>query len=152
MAKVGARRAGGSRRGRGQRRAPTWEISDSDTEGPACAEANSEAVARARDPAEQRRAAAEALRLLRPEQAVRRLVVQVDPGAPRGPRSCTSAGARALEAPLNYWEVVLGPLRGERGICQGRLLARNWRRLPNWRDCLKNRLGSGPDLRSWSRW
>lgn len=79
MAKVGAGRAGGSRRGRGQRRAPTWEISDSDTEGPACAEANSEAVARARDPAEQRRAAAEALRLLRPEQAVRRLVVQVDP-------------------------------------------------------------------------
>ncbi|XP_019568645.2 putative crossover junction endonuclease EME2 isoform X2 [Rhinolophus sinicus] len=79
MAKVGAGRAGGSRRGRGQRRAPTWEISDSDTEGPASAEANSEAVARARDPAEQRRAAAEALRLLRPEQAVRRLVVQVDP-------------------------------------------------------------------------
>lgn len=79
MAKVGAGRAGGSRRGRGQRRAPTWEISDSDTEGPACAEANSEAVAKARDPAEQRRAAAEALRLLRPEQAVRRLVVQVDP-------------------------------------------------------------------------
>nr|XP_019568643.1 PREDICTED: probable crossover junction endonuclease EME2 isoform X1 [Rhinolophus sinicus] len=79
MAKVGAGRAGGSRRGRGQRRAPTWEISDSDTEGPTGAEANSEAVARARDPAEQRRAAAEALRLLRPEQAVRRLVVQVDP-------------------------------------------------------------------------
>lgn len=93
MAKVGASRAGGSRRGRGQRRAPTWEISDSDTEGPACAEANSEAVARARDPAEQRRAAAEALRLLRPEQAVRRLVVQVDPGAPR-------ARARGLEAAL----------------------------------------------------
>lgn len=91
MAKVGAGGAGGSRRGRGQRRAPTWEISDSDTEGPAGAEANSEAVARARDPAEQRRAAAEALRLLRPEQAVRRLVVQVDPGAPR---------ARGLEAAL----------------------------------------------------
>lgn len=92
MARVGPGRAGGSRRGRGrgQRRAPTWEISDSDTEGPTGEEANSEAVVRARDPAEERRAAAEALRLLRPEQAVRRLVVRVDPGAPR-------ARARGLE-------------------------------------------------------
>ncbi|XP_049759537.1 probable crossover junction endonuclease EME2 [Elephas maximus indicus] len=51
---------------------PTWEISDSDTEGPAGAEA----AARARDPAEERRAAAEALR---PEPALRRLAVRVDP-------------------------------------------------------------------------
>ncbi|KAM5198359.1 putative crossover junction endonuclease EME2 isoform 1-T1 [Hipposideros larvatus] len=87
MARVGPGRAGGSRRGlgrgrgqgHGQRRVPTWEISDSDTEGPTGEEANSEAVVRARDPAEERKATAEALRLLRPEQAVRRLVVRVDP-------------------------------------------------------------------------
>ncbi|KAM9210372.1 putative crossover junction endonuclease EME2 [Dugong dugon] len=75
MAKAGVGRAAGTSRGgrgRGQRRAPTWEISDSDTEGPAGAEA----AARARDPAEERRAAAEALR---PERALRRLVVLVDP-------------------------------------------------------------------------
>ncbi|XP_035876970.1 probable crossover junction endonuclease EME2 isoform X3 [Phyllostomus discolor] len=79
MAKVGPPRARGSYRGRGQRRPPTWEISDSDTEGAASAEADSEAATRARDPAEERRAAAEALRLLRPEQALRRLTVLVDP-------------------------------------------------------------------------
>ncbi|XP_016063564.1 PREDICTED: probable crossover junction endonuclease EME2 isoform X2 [Miniopterus natalensis] len=79
MAKVGPRRAGRSSRGRGQRRPTTWEISDSDTEGPVGAEADSEAAVRARNPAEERRAAAEALRLLRPEQALRRLAVRVDP-------------------------------------------------------------------------
>ncbi|XP_011375161.1 probable crossover junction endonuclease EME2 isoform X1 [Pteropus vampyrus] len=68
-----------SQRGRGRRRPSTWEISDSDTEGPTGAEADSEAAASAWDPAEKRRAAAEALRLLRPEQALRRLVVRVDP-------------------------------------------------------------------------
>ncbi|XP_054445355.1 probable crossover junction endonuclease EME2 [Pteronotus mesoamericanus] len=77
MAKVGPQRAGGSCRARGQRRPPTWEISDSDTE--ADADADSEAVKRSRDPAEERRAAAEALRQLRPEQALRRLTVLVDP-------------------------------------------------------------------------
>ncbi|XP_070341355.1 probable crossover junction endonuclease EME2 isoform X2 [Equus asinus] len=79
MARVGPGRARGSRRGRSQRRPPTWEISDSDAEGPAGSEADSEAAARARAPAEERGAAAQALRLLRPEQAVRRLVVRVDP-------------------------------------------------------------------------
>ncbi|XP_036135193.1 probable crossover junction endonuclease EME2 [Molossus molossus] len=79
MAKVGPRRAGGSYRGRRQRRPPTWEISDSDTEGPVGTEADSEAATRSRDPAEERRATAEALRLLRPEQALRRLAVRVDP-------------------------------------------------------------------------
>ncbi|XP_057606820.1 probable crossover junction endonuclease EME2 [Hippopotamus amphibius kiboko] len=75
MARAGSGRAGGSRRGRGQRRPPTWEISDSDTEGPAGAEA----ATRVRDPAEELREAAEVLRRLRPEQAVRRLVVLMDP-------------------------------------------------------------------------
>ncbi|XP_036165338.1 probable crossover junction endonuclease EME2 isoform X4 [Myotis myotis] len=79
MAKVGSRRVGRSCRGRGQRRPTTWEISDSDTEGPVGAGADSEAAVRARDPAEQRRAEAEALRLLRPKQALRRLAVRVDP-------------------------------------------------------------------------
>lgn len=113
-----------SQRGRGRRRPSTWEISDSDTEGPSGVEADSEAAASAWNPAEERRAVAEALRLQRPEQALRRLVVRVDPGAPglhgegRGAeRSCSSAGAWPLEAPLNHWEVVPGPLRGERGIC-----------------------------------
>lgn len=137
MAKVGSGRVRRSCRGRGQRRPTTWEISDSDTEGPVGAEADSEAAGRARDPAEKRRAAAEALRLLRPKQALRRLAVLVDPGAPEGEgrcpgRSSTSAGTWVLEAPLNHWEVIPGPLRGERGICQGRLLAKNWRRLSNW--------------------
>ncbi|XP_029077863.1 probable crossover junction endonuclease EME2 [Monodon monoceros] len=50
-------------------------MSDSDIEGPA----GEEAAARVRDPAEERRAAAEVLRRLRPEQAVRRLAVLVDP-------------------------------------------------------------------------
>ncbi|XP_030654193.1 probable crossover junction endonuclease EME2 isoform X2 [Nomascus leucogenys] len=84
MARVGPGRAGvscqGQGRGRGrggsgQRRPPTWEISDSDAEG----SAGSEAAARARDPAGERRAAAEALRLLRPEQVLKRLAVCVDP-------------------------------------------------------------------------
>ncbi|XP_017713823.1 PREDICTED: probable crossover junction endonuclease EME2 isoform X1 [Rhinopithecus bieti] len=80
MARVGPGRAAVSRRGRGrggsgQRRPPTWEISDSDAEGPA----GSEAAARARDPAGERRAAAQALRLLRPEQVLKRLAVCVDP-------------------------------------------------------------------------
>ncbi|XP_036267070.1 probable crossover junction endonuclease EME2 [Pipistrellus kuhlii] len=86
MAKVGSGMVRRSRRGRGQRRPTTWEISDSDTEGPVGAEADSEAAVRARDPAEkrraaaeERRAAAEALRLLRPKQALRRLAVRVDP-------------------------------------------------------------------------
>lgn len=104
MEKVGPQRAGVSSRGRGQRRPPTWEISDSDSEGAASAEAASEAATRTWDPAEKRRAAAEALWLLRPEQALRRLTVRVDPGAPkgegRGPvRSCSSAEPRALESP-----------------------------------------------------
>ncbi|KAM6155251.1 putative crossover junction endonuclease EME2 [Rhynchocyon petersi] len=66
--------AGSTRRGRGrgQRRASTWEISDSDGEGPA----GVATAARSRDPAEERRAAAEALR---PERAVKRMVVRVDP-------------------------------------------------------------------------
>ncbi|XP_007937840.1 probable crossover junction endonuclease EME2 [Orycteropus afer afer] len=47
MARAGAgKTAGAPRGGRGQRRAPTWEISDSDAEGPASAEA----ACRARDP------------------------------------------------------------------------------------------------------
>ncbi|XP_045045661.1 probable crossover junction endonuclease EME2 isoform X2 [Desmodus rotundus] len=79
MEKVGPQRAGVSSRGRGQRRPPTWEISDSDSEGAASAEAASEAATRTWDPAEKRRAAAEALWLLRPEQALRRLTVRVDP-------------------------------------------------------------------------
>lgn len=56
--------ARGSRRA--PRRPPTWEISDSDTEGPAGAEASTGARA---PPA----------RALRPEQALRRLAVGVDP-------------------------------------------------------------------------
>lgn len=144
MAKVGSGMVRRSRRGRGQRRPTTWEISDSDTEGPVGAEADSEAAVRPRDPAEkrraaaeERRAAAEALRLLRPKQALRRLAVRVDPGAPepegRCPgRSSTAAGTWVLEAPLSHWEVIPGPRRGDRGICQGRLLAKNWRRLSNW--------------------
>ncbi|XP_069426598.1 probable crossover junction endonuclease EME2 isoform X2 [Ovis canadensis] len=75
MARAGLGRAGGVRRGPGQRRPPTWEISDSDAEGPAGAET----PAKARDPAGERRPAAEALRRLRPGQAVRRLAVLVDP-------------------------------------------------------------------------
>uniref|UniRef100_A0A2K5UK36 Structure-specific endonuclease subunit EME2 n=1 Tax=Macaca fascicularis TaxID=9541 RepID=A0A2K5UK36_MACFA len=81
MARVGPGR-GVSRQGRGrgwggsgQRRPPTWEISDSDAEGPS----GSEAAPRARDPAGERRAAAEELRLLRPEQVLKRLAVCVDP-------------------------------------------------------------------------
>ncbi|XP_077841345.1 structure-specific endonuclease subunit EME2 isoform X3 [Macaca mulatta] len=87
MARVGPGRAGVSRQGRGrgrggsgQRRPPTWEISDSDAEGPS----GSEAAPRARDPAGERRAAAEELRLLRPEQVLKRLAVCVDPGAAEG--------------------------------------------------------------------
>lgn len=85
MAREGSRRAGCSRqagaRGGGRRRPPTWEVSDSDGEGPAGAEAR----ARARGPAEERRAATEerraAAEALRPEQALRRVAVRVDPGA-----------------------------------------------------------------------
>ncbi|XP_075420614.1 structure-specific endonuclease subunit EME2 isoform X2 [Tenrec ecaudatus] len=75
MAKAGATGSSGSRgggRGRGQRRTPTWEISDSDTEGPM----RSVAAVKVPEPKEERRATAEALR---PEQALRRLVVRVDP-------------------------------------------------------------------------
>lgn len=75
MARPGPGRAGSARRGLGERRPPTWEISDSDAEGPA----GVETPARGRDPAEERRPAAEALRRLRPGQAVRRLAVLVDP-------------------------------------------------------------------------
>ncbi|KAL2766630.1 putative crossover junction endonuclease EME2 [Daubentonia madagascariensis] len=78
MAPAGRGRAARSRRGRGRSRPPrppTWEISDSDAEGPA----DAEAAEKARGPAEERGAAAEAPRLLRPEQALRRLAVRVDP-------------------------------------------------------------------------
>ncbi|XP_027626776.1 probable crossover junction endonuclease EME2 [Tupaia chinensis] len=74
MEGAGPGRALGSRRGRGQRRPPTWEVSDSDAEGPA--EGSVEVGARPQGAAEERRTAAEALR---PEQALRRLVVRVDP-------------------------------------------------------------------------
>ncbi|XP_020742038.2 probable crossover junction endonuclease EME2 [Odocoileus virginianus] len=75
MARAVPGRGGGARRGREQRRPPTWEISDSDAEGPASAET----PATTREPAGERRPAAEALRWLRPGQAVRRLAVLVDP-------------------------------------------------------------------------
>lgn len=105
MAKVGPRRNGGSYRGRRQRRPPTWEISDSDTEGPVSPEADSEAATRARDPAEERRAAAEALRLLRPERALQRLAVRVDPGAPEGEGRVLVEAALRLE--LGLWKLLL---------------------------------------------
>lgn len=97
-----------SQRGRGRRRPSTWEISDSDTEGPTGAEADSEAAASAWDPAEKRRAAAEALRLLRPEQALRRLVVRVDPGAP-GAQGEGGWGLKeaALLLELGLWKLHL---------------------------------------------
>lgn len=98
MAKVGSGRVRPSSRGRGQRRPTTWDISDSDTEGPVGAEADSQAVVRARDPTEKRRAAAEALRLLRPKQALRRLAVRVDPGAPEG--------EAALRLELGFWKLL----------------------------------------------
>ncbi|XP_072798500.1 probable crossover junction endonuclease EME2 isoform X3 [Vicugna pacos] len=75
MARAESGRAGGSRRGRVQRRPPTWEISDSDSEGPA----GVEAAVRVPDSADERRAAAETPRRLRPDQALRRLTVLVDP-------------------------------------------------------------------------
>ncbi|XP_058536428.1 probable crossover junction endonuclease EME2 isoform X2 [Ochotona princeps] len=62
--------ARGSRRA--PRRPPTWEISDSDTEGPAGAQASTGTRA---PPA----------RALRPEQALRRLVVGVDPAILQDP-------------------------------------------------------------------
>ncbi|KAL4675629.1 hypothetical protein H8959_009774 [Pygathrix nigripes] len=104
MARVGPGRAGVSRQGQGQgrgrgrggsgqRRPPTWEISDSDAEGPA----GSEAAARARDPAAERRAAAQALRLLRPEQVLKRLAVCVDPGAAEG--TGDARGRKGLSPP-----------------------------------------------------
>ncbi|XP_046953933.1 probable crossover junction endonuclease EME2 isoform X1 [Lynx rufus] len=72
MSRTDAGRAGSSRRGGCLRRPPTWEVSDSDAEGPAGAEEG----ARVPGPAEERRAAAKALR---PEQALRRVAVRVDP-------------------------------------------------------------------------
>ncbi|XP_077931113.1 structure-specific endonuclease subunit EME2 isoform X3 [Halichoerus grypus] len=82
MAREGSGRAGCSRRagarGRGPWRPPTWEVSDSDGEGPAGAEAGATACG----PVEERRAAAEERRAvagaLRPEQALRRVAVRVD--------------------------------------------------------------------------
>nr|XP_027796474.1 probable crossover junction endonuclease EME2 [Marmota flaviventris] len=68
MAEVRPERAARSRRA--QRRPPTWEVSDSEAEGDGSAEAG----ARARGVAGERRAAA-----WRPEQALQRLVVRVDP-------------------------------------------------------------------------
>ncbi|XP_004403192.1 PREDICTED: probable crossover junction endonuclease EME2 [Odobenus rosmarus divergens] len=83
MAREGSGRAGysgraGARGGGRWRRPPTWEVSDSDGEGPAGAEAGATArgpVEEGRAAAEERRAAAEALR---PEQALRRVAVRVD--------------------------------------------------------------------------
>ncbi|XP_078296394.1 structure-specific endonuclease subunit EME2 isoform X3 [Panthera onca] len=72
MSRTDAGRAGSSRRGGCLRRPPTWEVSDSDAEGPAGAEEG----ARVPGSAEERRAAAKALR---PEQALRRVAVRVDP-------------------------------------------------------------------------
>ncbi|XP_077880985.1 structure-specific endonuclease subunit EME2 isoform X2 [Ictidomys tridecemlineatus] len=68
MAEVRPERASRSRRG--QRRPPTWEVSDSEAEGDGSAEAG----ARARGVAGEPRAAA-----WRPQQALQRLVVRVDP-------------------------------------------------------------------------
>lgn len=89
MAREGSGRAGCSRRagarGRGPWRPPTWEVSDSDGEGPAGAEAGATACG----PVEERRAAAEERRAvagaLRPEQALRRVAVRVDAGAGGAP-------------------------------------------------------------------
>ncbi|XP_042826982.1 probable crossover junction endonuclease EME2 isoform X1 [Panthera tigris] len=72
MSRTDAGRAGSSLRGGCLRRPPTWEVSDSDAEGPAGAEEG----ARVPGSAEERRAAAKALR---PEQALRRVAVRVDP-------------------------------------------------------------------------
>lgn len=94
MERAESGRAGGSRQGRVQRRPPTWEISDSDSEGPA----GVEAAVRVPDSADERRAAAETPRRLRPEQALRRLAVLVDPGA-GGRREWPGVGS--LEVPLN---------------------------------------------------
>ncbi|XP_010618779.1 probable crossover junction endonuclease EME2 isoform X4 [Fukomys damarensis] len=82
MAGVGPGRSATSRRTRvkGQRRSPTWEISDSDFEGDATAEAG----AGAQSAAGKRRAASEARR---PEQALQRLVVRVDPAVLEDPGS-----------------------------------------------------------------
>ena len=88
MARAGPGRAGGARRGRELRRPPTWEISDSDAEGPASAET----PATTRDLAGELRPAAEALRWLRPGQAVRRLAVLVDPGAGSRPGGSPALG------------------------------------------------------------
>lgn len=82
MAGVGPGRSATSRRTRvkGQRRPPTWEISDSDFEGDATAEAG----AGAQSAAWKRRAAPEARR---PEQALQRLVLRVDPAVLADPGS-----------------------------------------------------------------
>lgn len=69
MAEVRPGRDASSRRG--QRRLPTWEVSDSEAEDGGAAEAG----AGTPGAAGKRRAAA-----WRPEQALRRLVVRVDPG------------------------------------------------------------------------
>lgn len=149
MARIGPGRARGSRpgRGRGQRRTSTWEISDSDTEGPAGAEADSEVAARARDPAEERRVAAEALRLLRPEQAVRRLVVHVDPGAEcqgRGPSSCLR-----LHLITGCWYPAHCKVEGHLSRPPfGHELARAYQL---GRMFKRQTLGSVPHLPSWSR-
>ncbi|XP_023369610.1 probable crossover junction endonuclease EME2 isoform X1 [Otolemur garnettii] len=91
--------APGSRRGRGgsrSRRPPTWELSDSDAEDSTSAEA----AEKARDPVEKRQVAEEALRLLRPDQALRRLTVRVDPGVAEAILEDASADVlmEALEA------------------------------------------------------
>lgn len=137
MAKVGSGMVRRSRRGRGQRRPTTWEISDSDTEGPVGAEADSEAAVRARDPAEkrraaaeERRAAAEALRLLRPKQALRRLAVRVDPGAPEREGRCPGEAALRLE--LGFWKLLLvtgrlSPAHG--GVTGASVKAASWPRI-----------------------
>lgn len=68
MAEMKPERASRSRRGR--RRTPTWEVSDSEAED----DGSGETGAQARGAAGERRAAA-----WRPEQALQRLVVRVDP-------------------------------------------------------------------------
>uniref|UniRef100_A0A2K6FWR3 Structure-specific endonuclease subunit EME2 n=1 Tax=Propithecus coquereli TaxID=379532 RepID=A0A2K6FWR3_PROCO len=115
MAPAGHGSAAGSRRGRGRsrpRRPPTWEISDSDTEGPASAEA----AEKARDPAAERGAAAEP-RLLGPEQALRRLAVLVDPAI------LEDAGADVLMEALEALgcEHRIEPQRPARSLQWGRV-------------------------------
>lgn len=105
------RRAGA--RGGGRRRPPTWEVSDSDGEGPAGAKARGQ-VEECRTVAEERRAAAEALR---PERALRRVAVRVDPGAggSRGgaggiPEAALRAGVESVSQPGRRPGAGRGPL------------------------------------------